>query len=114
MNLMAQYDVAEAGPREQKTFLIGAIVPLGQGEFKVSYAKAEQEGVLGATNFNGADADQIAVGYVYNLSKRTAMYGHYGEHQEQECGRGLRSRGGSGSAPGDDLEGLRTGVRHSF
>jgi len=57
LNLMAQYDQQDAGPRDQKTILVGAIVPMGQGEFKVSYVKADQSG--NAVQ-DAADADQIA------------------------------------------------------
>jgi predicted porin len=114
MNLMAQYDMTEAGPREAKTYLIGTVVPLGQGEFKFSYAKTEQEGVLGGTNFNNADADQIAVGYVYNLSKRTAMYGHLARIKNKNAVAAFAIGGGAGSAANDTSRGVEVGVRHSF
>jgi predicted porin len=109
-NLMAQYDSLDAGPREQKTYLIGAVVPLGQGEFKVSYAKADQSG----GGFDGADADQIGVGYVYNLSKRTAMYGHVARIKNKNALANFVVPGGAGSAANDTSRGVEVGVRHSF
>jgi predicted porin len=109
MRLMAQYDMLDAGPREQTTYLIGTVVPLGQGEFKFAYTKADQEGA----GFDGADADQIAVGYVYNLSKRTAMYGHLSRIKNKGAANFLVP-GGSGAATGDTSRGVEVGVRHSF
>jgi predicted porin len=113
MNLMGQWDVTEVGPVEQETFLIGAIVPFGQGEFKIAYSKAEQDGTLLGTNFSGSGADQLAVGYVYNVSKRTALYGHYSIIKNDGIAA-FAIPGGSGSAAGDDSKGFEIGVRHSF
>jgi predicted porin len=110
LNLMAQYDMQEAGAREQKTFLIGTVVPLGQGEFKFAYSKADQSG----GGFDGADADQIGVGYVYNLSKRTAMYGHYARIKNKNALANFVVPGGAGSAANNTSKGFEVGLRHSF
>jgi predicted porin len=110
MNLMAQYDMLDAGAREQKTYLIGTVVPLGQGEFKFAYTKADQSG----GGFDSADADQIAVGYVYNLSKRTAMYGHVSRIKNKSALAAFAVPGGVGSAANDTSRGVEVGVRHSF
>jgi len=112
LNLMAQYDILKAGTREQKTYLIGTVVPLGQGEFKFAYAKADQDGTTAA--LDGADADQIGVGYVYNLSKRTAMYGHYARIKNKNTTAAFAIGGGAGSAAGATSKGFEVGVRHSF
>jgi predicted porin len=110
MNLMGQYDLQKAGSREQKTYLLGTVVPLGQGEFKFAYVKADQSG----GGFDGADADQIGVGYVYNLSKRTAMYGHFARIKNKNAQAAFAVPGGSGSAANDTSRGFEVGVRHSF
>lgn len=110
MNLMAQYDMLDADAREQKTYLIGTVVPLGQGEFKFSYAKADQSG----GGFDSADADQIAVGYVYNLSKRSAMYGNVSRIKNKSPLAAFAIGGGVGSAANDTSRGVEVGVRHSF
>jgi len=110
LNLMAQWDKLEAGAREQKTYLIGTVVPLGQGEFKFAYSKADQSGA----GFDGADADQIAVGYVYNLSKRTAMYGHLSRIKNKNALAAFAISGGAGSAANDTSRGVEVGLRHSF
>jgi predicted porin len=112
MNLMGVYSVQEVEPREQKTYLIGAVIPLGQGEFKVAYSNANQSGPTAA--LNGADADQIAVGYVYNLSKRTALYGHYSRIKNDNTSAAFVIAGGTGSAAGASSKGIEFGLRHSF
>jgi len=53
-------------------FLIGATVPVGPGLIRASYAKVKYD-------FNSAartnqSADKWSIGYVHNLSKRTALY----------------------------------------
>jgi predicted porin len=107
-NFMAQYDTQEAGAAERVMYLVGVIVPVGQHELKFSYVNSKGDGPL-----NGVDADQFALGYVYNLSKRTAMYGHYAQ---------LKNKGGAaftvGAGPGSALNakstGYEVGLRHSF
>jgi predicted porin len=53
-------------------YSIGAVVPLGQGEFRANYNHAS-----GKDGFSGNTANIFGVGYIYNLSKRTALYGLY-------------------------------------
>ena len=85
MNAGASYDfgvvsatalanVQEYGARKQTNWLVGVNAPVaGVGELKASYQRANARGA--GTDAN--DANQIAVGYVHNLSKRTALYGTY-------------------------------------
>jgi predicted porin len=60
---------------------IGTVVTLGQGEIHAAYDQAK-----GKNDYDGLKARQIAVGYVYNLSKRTALYGTFSD---------LKNEGGS-------------------
>jgi predicted porin len=55
-------------------YLFGATVPVGAGLIRASYSVVRyNEGAAGIT---GADprAQKLAIGYVHNLSKRTALY----------------------------------------
>ncbi|MBK1613097.1 porin [Rubrivivax gelatinosus] len=54
--------------------LVGLTVPLGAGQFKFSYLRADQTGATAALSAN--DATLLGVGYVHSLSKRTALYAH--------------------------------------
>ena len=55
----------------------------------------------------------MAIGYVYNVSKRTALYGTYSIIKNDGIAQ-FAIPGGSGSAQGDDSKGFEIGVRHSF
>jgi len=109
-NLMAQYDTQKSGARKQATWLLGAVVPMGQGELHVAYDKADQSG----GGFDNADANQIAVGYVYNLSKRTAMYGTYSRISNDNAQVGFTVGQGNGSAANAKSTGYEVGLRHAF
>jgi len=115
--LMAQYDTVELGARDATIYLIGAVIPLGQGEIHVSYVNGDQSG----GGFDANDADQFAIGYVYNLSKRTALYATYSQLSNDGTGtlavssmqnavanNGFRPSGGQKST------GYEFGLRHAF
>jgi len=57
----------------KKGYLAGATAPWGMGQARFSYSKVERT-ADGATS---GQVTQLALGYVYNLSKRTALYGTY-------------------------------------
>jgi predicted porin len=93
---------------------IGAVVPLGQGEIHAAYDHANMKGnAAQPVGFRDQDdANQWAVGYVYNLSKRTALYANYSR---------IKNKGGQnftvaspGSALGGTSQGVQGGLRHSF
>ena len=98
---------------EDERALIGAVIPLGQGEIHVSYTQSEHT----LNNVDG-EAKQAAVGYVYNLSKRTALYatGSYIDNG----GRSVFSLSRNNSGPalgmqvGGKSMGFEGGIRHSF
>jgi predicted porin len=52
----------------------GAVIPLGLGLVKLTYLRADQSGATAAQSAN--DASLLGAGYVYSLSKRTALYTH--------------------------------------
>jgi len=107
--------------RDLKNYLLGTTVPLGQGTFKFSFAKTK--GDLNAGNAAAAptrldaSATQIALGYVYDMSKRTALYTHYST---------IKNKGGahfyaSGSGPAYSnttadftSTGYEFGIKHTF
>jgi predicted porin len=115
--LMASYEQLKASPRKHTTYLIGAVVPLGQGELKLAFDKANEAG--GTAAQNERDADMIAVGYVYNLSKRTALYGQYARINNKGGADGASYQvsainGSAGTTPGTKSQGVEFGMRHSF
>lgn len=109
MVLVNQTKVSSATPNTYKTWLIGAQIPLGVGQFRISYAQQKQS-LLGGT------ASQAAVGYVHNLSKRTAVYGTYARLKNAPgttFGMAVQNNGVPTTA-GASLSGLQAGIRHIF
>ena len=80
MKLMGYYDYDKASggslgvnPKENR-FSISTAVPIGAGEIHASYSASKLDNNLNFNGSSGSKAEQFAVGYVYNLSKRTALY----------------------------------------
>ncbi|WP_066333175.1 porin [Azohydromonas lata] len=62
------------GPDRSVNTLLAAQIPAGPGFVKLTYLRLDQKGATAAQSAN--DAHLIGAGYVYNLSKRTALYAH--------------------------------------
>ncbi|MNT72237.1 Outer membrane porin protein 32 precursor [compost metagenome] len=59
------------------------------------------------------DAQQVAIGYVYDFSRRTALYGTYARIRN-EGQAAYNVSGGRAPLPGRSSSGLELGLRHSF
>jgi predicted porin len=98
-----------SGEADGRGFLIGALVPVGAGEIRASYSQYKLD--------PGAGADprsrQFALGYVHNLSKRTAIYTTVA-HVRNNNGAALTLNGATLGAGGDRSTGFDLGIRHSF
>ena len=74
-NVKNKFELAAGDSRNSYNgYLIGASMPVGAGVIRASYSTVRyNEGVAGIT---GEDprANKFAIGYVHNLSKRTALY----------------------------------------
>ena len=88
-----------------RTYMIGATMPLGAGELKGSYT-------YGDASYDLLEGSQIAIGYIYNLSKRTALYTTY-SYISNSSKLGQYNMGLPTSAGGNTF-GLDFGVKHSF
>jgi predicted porin len=112
MTLMGQYHEYDMSIRSIKNYMIGGTIPLGAVTIKASWAETDIDGGTGGVS---GKASQLAVGYVYDLSKRTAVYGHYSIVDND---KGLRFTAGSGGKTngvgGFSSQGMEFGVRHSF
>jgi predicted porin len=98
---------------EQENWFVAATVPFGAMSFKASYGAVDRS--RAPVGVARGDAEMIAVGLQYDLSKRTAVYGTYS--QIDNDGTRFRVFGGT-NAPtvgaGVDSTGYQVGVRHSF
>ncbi|MET1113382.1 MAG: porin [Comamonas sp.] len=91
-------------------YALGVSAPVGgAGEVKLQYARYDQKAT-------GGEADQLSLGYVHNLSKRTAVYGTVAYLKNKDGSNlGLQSKGINTAGNGNDKQtGVQVGVRHSF
>ena len=120
--------------------LIGVTVPVGAGLIRASYSHVKFSNgsfrpllanpIINQSNFD-ATANQLALGYVHNLSKRTALYATISELRINNGGNsqvlggqsviqsnGTNPAGGVGNSPAGYAQrssmGYDFGVRHSF
>lgn len=106
----AEYDGGAAGTADLKTWLIGGLIPVGAGEIRLSYGRTELDTA-------GADprADQWAIGYVHNLSKRTALYATYASLKNKDgLALPIQASGTPAGVVNARSSGFDIGVRHSF
>lgn len=106
--LMGHYAFDEIGAVDADGWLIGALVPMGAGEIRVSYSTYEIDAGAGLES----RARKLALGYVHNLSKRTALYATYARVNNNNLSAvGLN---GAVTGLGQSSSGFDLGVRHSF
>lgn len=110
------YDVKEWSPRKTRDLSIGATVPVGPGAVKVGYTRADRSGGPAGSGFADADdSTRIGIGYVYDLSKRTAVYTTYGQVSNKGAARSsVMYTPPAAMLGGEKSSGLEFGVRHTF
>jgi len=89
-------------------YLIGGLVPMGAGQIRAAYSTAKVKTAAGSV---GA-AKKFALGYVHNLSKRTAVYATYARLSNSD-GAALALNSAVTPANGSS-SGYDFGIRHSF
>ncbi len=95
-----------SGGASGKGALIGGLVPVGPGEIRLAYSTYKNN-LAGNPKTN-----KIALGYVHNLSKRTALYATYA--RVKNSGGAAQPLGGSTTAANSNSTGYDFGIRHSF
>lgn len=96
-------------------YLLGVSVPVGPGEFKASYNWGKVDSRALVTD-NERKQNQLALGYVYNMSKRTAVYTTYSRLTASGLGAvATMALNSSAVATGNvTATGYDIGIRHSF
>lgn len=119
VKVLGLYNIQKWGDLEQKLLGLGAQVPVGALSLRASYVTVDQSGrTTAGVNTADNDAKLIAVGAVYSLSRRTALYTTAARISNE--GRASFSvSGGAGVVPaaaavGAKSTGFEVGVRHSF
>jgi len=93
--------------RKQKILTGSVTAPLGQGQLWASYTDANGDNVTG-------DAKLAAAGYIYNLSKRTALYTTFSQLKNSGAARFVLGGAPAATANGQKSTGYDVGIRHSF
>lgn len=110
----SQAKILAGDKNKAKGYYFGLSAPVGAaGEVKASYNHYEGQRA-GADKYK---ADQFALGYVHNLSKRTAVYGTYAYIKNKDDGAlGINLNGTTGGTLKDNgsQHGLQVGIRHAF
>jgi len=99
---------------KQTLLLVGATATFGQHEVKASWTQANLSGKVGATAIGANDATQWGLGYVYNLSRRTALFASAAQISNDGAARFVISDGAPGIVAGGSSRGYEAGVRHRF
>jgi predicted porin len=89
-------------------FLFGVNAPVGAGEIRAAFSTYKVKPVAGGN----PSTNKFAVGYVYNLSKRTAAYGTFAALTNKNGA--AQSLNGSSSVASKKSSGFDVGIRHSF
>lgn len=99
-----------SGSDKFNAYSLGLTAPVGAGQVRAQYAIYDQKAI-------SSKAHQLSLGYVHNLSKRTAVYGtlaHMRNKDASNLGLGAGGIGNGAPGMGENQTGLSLGVRHSF
>jgi predicted porin len=90
-----------------KGYLIGGLIPVGAGEIRLAYSRYKVE--LAASE---PTSKKYALGYDYNLSKRTVLYATYAH--VGNSGGAASALNGATTAANASSSGYDFGIRHAF
>jgi predicted porin len=99
------YPTAPQATTDSNDMLFGITVPFGTHALLASYIRKDDRTAL------DQDADQLAVGYRYGLSKRTDLFGSYARIDNKN---GAGYTVGSAIESGSGDQAVSVGIRHSF
>lgn len=107
--VMAHYNrdrVSAPASVTQTGYLIGGLIPMGAGEIRLAYSRSKSNAAVSART------NKYAIGYVHNLSKRTALYTTFA--RVSNSGGAAQALNGAVTAANDKSTGYDFGIRHSF
>lgn len=110
--IMAHYTwdkgVASSAVRNAKGWLIGSLIPVGRGDIRASYSQYQVD----LSPAPDRVSRKWALGYAYNLSKRTALYATYAHLSNG--GGATQALNGATTAANGSSTGYDMGIRHRF
>jgi predicted porin len=112
--LMYLWGENKVGTTKTTSNMIGTQYKVSEtGEVRASYTALKASGF--AVGSDVGDASQVTIGYVHNLSKRTALYTNYSVVDNKGVGKKFVVGDGNGvTTAGGNSTGYQFGVRHSF
>ena len=110
---MVLFATEKGNGKRMDLLALGATAPLGAGELRASYVMFKNKSAA------NADSSKLALGYGYNLSKRTQLYATVARmRNDDNAKRGLAISSSSLVSPaianGANVTGYEFGVRHAF
>jgi predicted porin len=112
--LSAAWREFEQGSATQTLTMLAAVATFGQHELKASWLQTDLSGRVGTTAIGANDATQIGLGYVYHLSRRSALYATAAQIGNDGAARFVLSDGPAGIVAGGRSRGYEMGMRHRF
>jgi len=114
--LYAYYNENKWDTAKQSLWELSVGVPIGAGEFRGTYASSDRQGTDPNTkaSIEANDATIWSLEYVYNLSKRTAVYTTYGQISNDGKAAFSLVGGHPFSSAGGSSKGYNFGIRHAF
>ncbi|MBC3880535.1 porin [Undibacterium sp. LX40W] len=104
--------VAKNFKLDATSFSLGLQYKVGNGRIMTSFSRQDDR------TLSNSDASQIAIGYDYNLSKRTDLYTVFGRIKNQNDGQyalgAASASGGFTETPGGSARAVQVGMRHRF
>ena len=110
------YDVKTWGDRKTQDISIGASIPVATGTIRAGYTRANRSGgPVGSGYADGDDSTRLALGYVHDLSKRTALYTTVSRITNKGAARSsVLGTAPAGMLGGENSSGYEVGLRHTF
>jgi len=106
-----RFQLADA---QQTQWMVGAWLPMGLHELKATWNRVDRSGKVGSTAIADNSATLLGLGYVYSLSKSTALYATIGQVSNDGASSYAVSGGASALQAGGRSTGYEAGMRHSF
>jgi predicted porin len=105
-----KYEVDLPANTDQTNLMLGFTWGFGASTLKASYGRA-------SSDVTSREATQIALGYQYDMSKRTALYGNYARIANDVGARFTMQAAPAFGVPADNkpkATGVEVGLRHTF
>jgi predicted porin len=109
VKLMGYFDRDTVLTAKESRYSLSLVAPFGQNEIHAGFESSKLT--------NGAVSNtvrQFAVGYVYSLSKRTAVYGNVASLKNGSASQNVIGGGVTPITAGGKSTGLEVGLRHFF